>query len=172
MAKIVDIASAIDVFMDAEKTIIGADQPYVWGEGYNPHERVVKFPLEVAGEQKGARLEVVSFPNEIALKFRLSICFNAAICRLDYTDENHTNTLSAPNDGVPSAVSGPHYHSWRSNRRFFKGSAMAVKLHNAEPFVNQARTFDAILRWFCADTKIRGLPPNHLIELPRRDRLL
>jgi hypothetical protein len=91
---------------------------------------------------------------------------------LDYTDEYHPNSLLIDGDGIPAAVNGPHYHSWRINRRFFKGASLAPKLHNAEPFVNQARTFDAVLRWFCDDTKIVGLPPSHFIELPRRDTLL
>lgn len=172
MATVADFAFAMDIFMKADKMVIGTDQSYEWRDGYSRHEKVVGFPLELGGEQKGAQLEVVGFPNASFLKFRISLCFNAAICRLDYTDEYHPNSLKVLDDGLPAAVKGPHYHSWRINRRFFKGVSTAPKLHNAEPFVNPARTFDAILRWFCADTKICGLPPNHLIELPRRDRLV
>lgn len=31
---------------------------------------------------------------------------------------------------------------------------------------------DAVLRWFCADTAIEQLPPNHIITLPPYEKLL
>jgi hypothetical protein len=115
---------------------------------------------------------VVGFPMAKILKFRLSICFNAAICRLDYTDETHFNTANFQADGVPFSVIGPHFHSWPLNRRFFRGVSVAQDLLNAVPFTIQARTFDSILRWFCGETRIEGLSSNHLIELPKADKLL
>lgn len=172
MAAVADLASAIDTFMAEEKTVVGADRPFFWSEGYSRHERVAKFPLEVNGEQPGAHLAVVAFPNAAVLKFRLSVCFNAAICRLDYTDEYHPNSLLIAADNLPSAVNGPHYHSWPVNRRFFRAATTAVELHNAMPFNTSARSFDSILRWFCEDNRINGLAPNHNIELPSRERLL
>jgi hypothetical protein len=172
MAANVDLVSIIDHFMQADKTVLGVDQPYAWADGYSRHEKVARFPLEVEGEQPGARLEIVGFPNTNELRFRISLCFQGAICRLDYTDEYHQNSLRLDEDGIPYVVNGPHYHTWRANRRFFKGVSVAPKLHNAEVFRPPARTFDAILRWFCNDTRINGLGPNHLIELPRRETLL
>lgn len=174
MATVADLTSAVDRFMSAEKWVVGADQPISsWSDGYSPNERVARFPLEVEGELlSGAHLMVVGFTGASTLKFQLSLCFNAAICRLDYTDETHTNSLLLPEDGLPHQVTGPHYHSWPINRRFFKSAIAAPQLHNAAPFFLWARTFDSILRWFCEDTRILGLPPNHRIELPRRDRLL
>ncbi len=172
MATAADLVSAIDTFMAAQKRIVGADQPYSWSDGYSRHERVARFPLEVEGELTGAHLMVVGFPDTAALKFRFGLCFKSAICRLDYTDEFHPNSLFAAEDGLPPSVTGPHYHAWPINRRFFRGVSSAPELRNAVPFLAPARTFDSILRWFCEDTRICGLPPSHLIELPPRERLL
>jgi hypothetical protein len=164
--------ATLDEFMAETKVIRGVEAGYSWKPGYTPHEVVADFPLEVAGEMHGAKLSVVGFPRATELKFRLMVCFNAAICRLDYTDETHPNTLVEPFDLLKPLVDGPHYHSWPLNRRFFRGVTTANKLHLAEEFTNSARTFDSILRWFCSDTKIVGLPPNHMIHLPRPDRFL
>lgn len=173
MATAAEYLAALDSFMAAEKVIQGADQPVMWSEGYSRFERQATFPLEYEGEQqKGVHLLVVSFPNEAALKFRLSLCFHAALSRLDYTDEYHPNSLRVDEDAVPAVVNGPHYHSWQVNRRFFRSATAAVELRNALPFVSQARTFEAILRWYCEETRIVGLGPGHRIELPRRETLV
>lgn len=172
MATALDWVNAIDAFVAAPKIIHGADQPYNWGPGYNQNERRAIFPLEVNGQLlEAARLEVIGFPELPDLQFRLSLCYNAAICRLDYTDETHPNTQSEPGDGVPPSVEGHHYHPWSKNRRFFKGAATAPKLHNAVPF-EMVSSFDNILRWFCNETNIQQPNGGHLIELPPRERLL
>jgi hypothetical protein len=90
------------------------------GPGFAPGEVETKYPLEVDGELRGAQLMIVGFPREPDLKFRLGILFPAMICRLDYTDETHMNSVNGfLLDTVPSQVVGPHYHSWPLNRRFF-----------------------------------------------------
>jgi hypothetical protein len=167
-----DLAAAIGAFVAAPKRIHGASQPYQWLQGYSQHERHVAFPIEVNGElPQGARLLVVGFPQSRQLKFRLSLCFSAAICRLDYTDETHPNTLRMERDGIPAVVTGPHYHSWPLNKRFFRGAARPPDLHNASTFSMQSG-FDSILRWFCHETNIEQLDGGHFIQLPPRDRLL
>ncbi len=89
------------------------------------------------------------------------------------TDETHANSVDGMLAGsVPPIVQGPHYHAWPLNRRFFRGSAKPPKLHDAVPYNEAGRTFDAVLRWFCNDTNIEQLPPSHMIELPRSDLLL
>lgn len=167
-----DLLSAIDAFVQSQKRIHGADRRYEWRPGYSQHEVVASFPLEFGGEMpKAARLEIVGFPRTTELKFRIALCYSAAICRLDYTDETHPNTHRKTEDKIPPHVTGPHFHSWALNRRFFKGASTPPKLHNAEPFTLEAR-FDSILRWFCDMAHIDQLPGGHLIELPRRDSLL
>ncbi|XSC46267.1 hypothetical protein ACF1BQ_010475 [Bradyrhizobium sp. RDT10] len=126
----------------------------------------------MAGELTGAQLMVVGFPDAGFLKFRLGILFPGAVCRLDHTDETHPNAHRILEDNVPVMVRGPHYHSWRVNRRFCRAGNLPPKLHNAENFVTGARSFDAILRWFCAENNIVGIGPDHRIELPRPERLL
>jgi len=168
-----DIVDAVDAFMATPKRIVGFDSPPIWAPGFNEHERVMKYPLEIEGELRGAQLMVVSFPLQLALKFRLGILFPAMICRLDYTDETHPNSADSVLAGrCPPIVTGPHYHSWQLNRRFFKGITRPPKLHDAVPYNDPGRTFDAILRWFCSDTRIEQLPPGHLIELPPAETLL
>ncbi|NDV88739.1 hypothetical protein GTW51_18735 [Aurantimonas aggregata] len=133
---------------------------------------MVEFPLEYRGEgDKAARLVLVGFPSATELKFRISLCYNAAICRLDYTDETHPNTRRLPNDGLPAIVKGPHFHSWELNRRFFKGAPVAQRLELAEKFT-VAGGFDSLLRWFCSRTNIEQPPSGHYIALPTRDTLL
>ena len=172
MASTADIAAAVDQFLKAPKRLVGADMPMQWGPGHSDNERATVLPLELGGEQSGAKLLLVGFPHERNLKFRLSILIPAPICRLDFTDETHGNTLADAGDRIPPIVQGPHYHSWPLNRRFCRGATLPTKLHNAAPFEIRARSFDAILRWFCTDTNIEGLPPDHRIALPTTDRLL
>jgi hypothetical protein len=172
MATAADLRAAADAFMGARKIIRGADAGYVWSTGYNQYERYVSFPLEIDGElPQAARLQLVGFPQSREMKFRISLCFNAALCRLDFTDESHPNSRRVPEDNLPAFVTGPHYHSWVLNRRFFKGASKAPELHNAEPFTLDSG-FDSILRWFCHDTNIEQLSGGHLIQLPPRDRLI
>lgn len=168
-----EIVAAVDSFMAASKRIVGYDSAPSWAPGFSPHETVMKYPIEVDGELRGAQLMVVGFPRQRALKFRLGILFPAMICRIDYTDETHTNTVDGVMAGtVPAVVNGPHYHSWPTNRRFFRGVMTPPKLHDALPYTGAARTFDAVLRWFCADTNIASLPGNHSIGLPPTDQLV
>jgi hypothetical protein len=165
-----DIRDAVDAFMAAPKRIVSADLPGEWLQGYRPNERQMKYPLEVGGELLGPQLVVVGFPRERQLKFRVGILFPAMICRLDYTDETHANSLGGITDlGLPPDVVGPHYHSWLLNRRFFHGTTVPLRLHNATPYPGAGRSFDAILRWYCADTNIEPLPANHAIGLPPQE---
>jgi hypothetical protein len=164
-----DIIAAVDAFMATPKRIVGIDQVPQWGPGRSPQELETKYPLEIEGEQRGAQLMIVGFPREPSLKFRLGILFPAMICRLDYTDETHPNSIGGYlNHDLPPIVTGPHYHSWPINREFFHGVAKPPKLWNAVPYTGQARTFDAVLRWFCSDVRIESLPPDHRLCLPLR----
>jgi len=159
--------------MASPKRIVGAEFAPQWGPGFTPHEVVAKYPLEIEGEMRGSQLSVVGFPHQRELKFRLGILFPAMICRLDYTDETHPNSIDGAMSGaVPPIVVGPHYHSWPHNRRFFRGVTKPPELHDAIPYPGNARTFDSVLRWFCADTNIESLPPGHAIALPPPDRFI
>jgi hypothetical protein len=152
--------------MGSSKEIIGYDRPAAWTPGFSRHEVATKYPLLVGGELRG-KLMVVGFPAQRDLRFRLSILFPGPICRLDYADESHANAIDDYMAGtVPPIVEGPHYHSWPLNRRFFKGATTPPELHNAAPYGEPGRSFDSVLRWFCTDTKIDSLPPDHRIELP------
>jgi len=171
-AGVANLAAAIDAFMIAPKRIVGVDSPPTWRRGFTPHESEMKYPIEFAGEQVG-HLMIARFPKEQNLKFRLGILYGGMICRLDYTDETHSNSLDGVTSGaVPPVVIGPHYHSWSLNRRFFRGVTTPPKLHDAAPYTGAGRTFDAILRWFCTDTVLKSLPANHRIELPPPETLL
>lgn len=171
MATPQEIVAAIDAYMATPKRIAGYDMAASWGPGYSQYEVVTKYPLEIQGELRG-QLMIVAFPLQREVKFRLEILFPAPVCRLDYTDETHPNSLDAFTSGLPPFVKGPHYHSWPLNRRFFKGVTKPPKLHDAAPYIEAGRTFDAVLRWFCADTRIDSLPPDHRIALPTTELLV
>lgn len=171
MATPPQIVAAIDAYVAASKRIAGSDHAASWGPGFSRHEVVTKYPLEIQGELRG-NLMIVGFPYQRELKFRLEILFPAPICRLDYTDETHSNSLDAYTAGLPAFVQGPHYHSWPLNRRFFKGATKPPKLHDAAQYTGAGRTFDAVLRWFCADTGIESLRPDHRIGLPPTELLV
>jgi hypothetical protein len=172
MASRDEIVNAITTFMAARKAIQGFNSTPVWAPGFTRHEVQMKYPLEVGGELIG-KLQVIGFPHAKELKFRLQILLDGPVCRLDYTDETHPNSISGYTNGwVPMGVNGPHYHSWPVNQRFFRGATRPPKLHDALPYTEPGRTFDAILRWFCTDTNIESLPGSHLIGLPGPGLLL
>jgi hypothetical protein len=160
-----------DAFMGAPKRIVGSDQSPNFLPGYSRHELVAKYPLEVGGELPGAHFTVTANLHKPQPFFRLQILFPASVCRLDYTDEHHVNALRDPLDGIGWSMTGPHYHSWLINKRFYHTLDKPIELHNAVPLPDCGRTFDAVLRWFCTDTKIDSLPSNHRIELPVRETL-
>ena len=99
MTSAADVVSAVDGLLSTPKLLVGADAPPTWAQGHSPQEQVIYLPLEIKGEQTGAKLMVVGFPRERSLKFRLGILFPGSVCRLDYTDETHPNMLRLPQDG-------------------------------------------------------------------------
>ena len=167
-----DMVAAITAYMAARKRVQGFDSAPTWRHGFSVHEAVMKYPLEVGGELTG-QLWVVGFPRANTLKFRLQRVLDAPLCRLDYTNETHPNSIDGYTNGlVPMFVTGPHYHSWPINPRFFRGATRPPKLHDALPYMEPGKTFDAVLRWFCTDTNIESLPGSHLIGLPEPGTLL
>lgn len=126
---------------------------------------------EVDGEQvPDAFLKIVGRVRA-PFSYRLMVVHSTAVCRLDYANESHANPLPLL-EGLPRLVYGPHYHSWPINRHLFTLLDGAVPLLNAVAFEGGGVQFDANLRWFCDDVGIEQLPPDHLIELPRLERLL
>jgi hypothetical protein len=145
--------------------------PVNGAQATSKQEKKTHFPLEVNGELiSAARMEITGLPHRNGVQFRISLCYNVAICRLDFTDETHANTERLPEDEIPPMVSGPHFHSWKLNRRFFKGASTAPQLHNAEPYTSKG-SFDSNLRWFCWEMNIQQPDGRHVIELPRRTEL-
>ena len=170
MATVAEIVRALDGFVIARKRLAGTDGPVSWVPGHSRYERVARFPIEVNGELiEGARLEVVGLLTQ-GIQFRLSLCYSAAIARLDYTDETHPNARREERDNIPHEVSGPHYHSWPLNRRLFRAGGTVTQLELAEPFTTRGN-FDSNLRWFCQDLNIDQPDGRHVIELPRREDL-
>ena len=171
MAQISDFLAALDAFVAAPKRLIGIHGPINWVDGHNRFERRTHFPIEMDGELlEQARLEVTGIQRP-GIQFRLSLCYNAAVARLDHTDETHPNTLREYGDGLPAEVSGPHFHSWAINRRLFRGVSKAPQLGLAEPFESRG-SFESNLRWFCQELNLDQPDGLHLIELPRRETLL
>ncbi len=164
----------VDHVIAARKRIVNSDAPPVWGHTWNTSlgdELVARYPLAVEDEIVGAQFLLVGMPNAPGTQFRLGILMHGCVCRLDCTDETHANSPALAGDDVPPIVSGPHYHSWDKNRRFFRGLSTAPQLRNAAPYVG-AISFDSALRWFCAETNIEPLPHDHRLQLPLRTRLI
>lgn len=173
MATRAENVARLDAFMAKPKRIVGFETQNEWLEGHTAGERRLVWPLEVDGEQLPRHsLHVIGFPRQGDDSFRLIITAPATICRLDFTDEIHTNSYNLPEDGLPGLVRGPHYHSWSLNRRFFMEHDDPVRLSNAAPWDGGGQSFDAILRAFCDDNNIEPLPSLHHVELPRQDGLL
>lgn len=164
--------AAINEFMVAPKRVVRPESVGEWRlGGANDDEREIQWPLEIDGEHvPDAFLKIVGWVRD-RTHFRLMVLHSVAICRLDYTDEIHTNPPPHLNR-VPPLVAGPHYHSWLINRDFFLQHDPPVRLLNALPYDGGGQSFDAILRWFCDDVNIEPLPPAHRIELPRLEQLL
>ena len=173
MATLQQQVALIDALLAASKRIVGADsvKPSDWQPGIVDGELQLKLPLEIGGTLTGAMLQVTACPVMPGLWFRLGILAPGMICRIDHTDEIHTNPLGLP-ALIPHLVKGPHYHSWKANRGSFKGFGKAAKLHVAQPFDAGAKSFDSNVRWFCGDTAIESLPANHTIILPASDKFI
>ena len=163
--------AAIDAFMDAPKRLVAPQRQSPWMPGFFDDEKQIQWPLEIDGEQVPDAFLRVAGRVRGPIAFRLIVLYSTAVCRLDFTDETHANPPPLL-PGLPPLVTGPHYHSWPINRHFFNLQDGAVPLSNAIPYPGGGMAFDAILRWFCDDVKIEQPPPDHLIELPRLERLL
>ena len=160
--------------MESDKIPFGVDMPQNWqpGRELGTDEYTLKIPLEVNGETGDQKLIITSYPNNESLKFAILITFEPAICRIDFDSSDiHTNTYKQEFDGIESVVRGPHFHSWRSNSRFFTASSKPIELHNAEKMPLSIHKFDQALRWFCDQNKII-LPHTHRIELPTKTSLI
>jgi len=166
-----EFIAAVDLFVNTDKYLIGADDHPSWSTGRDVDTLCLKLPLEVNGEIMGQFLDIQTRPQLASLNFSISLIFQSAICRLDYCLEStHSNPLGSSSEGLTSLINGPHYHSWEANKAYIGSKNKPFKLKRAVPFTN-ARMFDAALRWFCGENRI-VLPPMHTIELPHRSRLI
>ena len=163
--------AAVDAFISAPKTILGADESVSWVIARQQEsELTAKFPLAIEGVIDEPKLVCIAYPNEHALKFRVLITFEPAICRLDFDHAGHGNNHALYFSDIPALCKGPHYHSWEDNRQFFTTSTKPIELHNARDLAANIQTFDSALRWFCERNNIK-LPAGHRIELPPRSQL-
>ena len=166
----------LDAFMGADKRIVNPHAQAQWDPHHIDGEKMMSWLLEIGGEiYPHARLAVTasSVPRD-GMFFRLQVLCPMALCRLDYTDEIHSNPLTFDQPELPASVEGPHLHPWSLNRRYFEKPPHngIVQLRMAVPFEQPVHSFDAALRWFCNEARIEPLPPNHVIELPEPDQLL
>lgn len=171
MAEPFTTIAQLEAFMAAPKAIAAPHHQGDWKLTHNPGELQMSWPLEYAGEiQPHASLTVVGRTDRYDF-FRIMVLCPFGVARLDCTTETHTNSLCGHLEGLPMLVSGPHYHSWPLNKRFFKSMKDCSKLPDAVEFDVAGRNFDSTLRWFCHDNNIEPLPASHVIELPVRENL-
>jgi len=110
----VDFVAAVDAYIAARKQIVGVTTPQMWREGraIGEDELVVKFPIEVNGEQHPSHTLIISaFPDADELKFSITLVYQWAVCRLDYEiGRRHSNVNKPIDSNIPDFIIGPHYH--------------------------------------------------------------
>lgn len=166
MASIPKYIATVDRLMEAEKTLVGFDQPE-WKPGRDQTTLSLKLPIEVGGELPPSTMFFIEAnPHSRFMSFAMGLVVMYCVCRLDYGNEaSHLNGVGKVRGQLAPIIYGPHYHPWAINKRFVTSLATAFNLGLAEPFDSDARNFDAILRWFCGTNRI-VLPHNHRIALP------
>jgi len=174
MPTVAEYLATVDAYLAARKQAIGIDAAQLWREGraVGEDELVIKFPIEVAGEQALTNSLVLSaFPDADDLKFSISLVCHWAVYRLDYElGRAHANNNRPHGLDIPAMVIGPHYHPWLQNRSTIHDVSTPIKLSVALPLDVHIRQFDQAFRWFCQQTNIELR--DHEIELPPRQRLL
>ncbi|HSV50734.1 MAG TPA: hypothetical protein VLJ57_01355, partial [Burkholderiaceae bacterium] len=100
-------------FFNAEKALVGIDEPLTWQPNRDPSEHCLKIPIEIDGVQFGQQLVIVSRPGSATLDFSLVVIHGVAVCRLDFDETGgHTNSFSSHIDALPVQVVGSHFHRW------------------------------------------------------------
>jgi hypothetical protein len=115
MASRPDIRDVVDAFLAKTKTLAG-----IGGWRRDAHERSFRWvrPVEVEGELPGFDLTVKAYPRSRRLKFRIILSYGKAVWRVDYANDSpQVNSIDRPHDLDLGPITGPHYHSWESQRR-------------------------------------------------------
>ena len=155
----------VGVFLGLPKELAGIDFPPHWLPARDGIGIEAKFPVACDGTQLGDRLTVVAVPATRSFHINL-LHVGMCVSRLDFDPmQPHPNTMFAGQDGLPSMVSGHHFHRWSINTRFIKGDGTTELLKHAEELPTTVRTFDQALRWFCHEVNI-ALPHGHLVDYP------
>ena len=164
------VATLIDNLIAARKEIGGI--PDWRPTDTDPSEFRLVMPLTIDGVSTGSHLEIISYPNATPVRFRTLLVAEKCVARIDYVfDEPHVNSFDRPHDLLEFDFCEPHYHSWSDNKRFCTRLSLPERLQNARILPTSARSFDSVLRWFCAELNIEQ-PPNGLIALPMRTTLI
>lgn len=170
MASVSDFVRAVGAFMDKPKFLVSNTAP-TWSNGREPDALRLKLPIEIDGEQSGQSLVIFAYPEHKTLKFTVGIQFgDHVVCRFDHELEavHGNNGKNRPMD-LPRTVYGPHWHDWELNKCSFSSTSEYFKMPYAQP-LSVSRSFDAGLRWYCNERKMKlGF---HEIEFPSRRRLL
>lgn len=169
MASRPDIREVVNAFLDKGKTLAG-----IGGWQRDAHERTYRWvrPVEVEGELPGFDLTVKAYPRSRALKFRIVLAYGKAISRLDYANDTpHINSWDRPADLDLGPITGPHYHSWKDNRRFATANSLPSSLPNARILPENFRSFESAFCWFCGETRIT-IGSLDMPILPKPDTLL
>lgn len=154
----------------ADKILVGEAH---WG-ALRGDKRALRWrkPCAIVGEVTEMELEVIAYPDDGELKFRIVLIYQKAIWRLDYVkDEAHVNSLNKPDDLPNGPINNYHYHAWSDNRRFATMMALPSYLKNANVLPRNVRGFDTAFRWFCGETNVT-VSSLEVPILPNRTTLL
>lgn len=162
-------ADAVDRFLGVDKTLVGDGD---WVCDPNQDQCRLKYTIAADGRPTNSTFEVIDFPLERPRGFTITINLPPCVWRLDFDPppKGHTNDVPDGHE-CPRFIKGPHFHSWRLNRKFQKGSNPPDELPLALPLPPTIKVFKSALDWFCAETKITPAR-SQIPELPPSGRLI
>lgn len=160
----------VDKLLSVEKTLAGAESAE-WRPGRNAEEeRCIKVPLEIGGELLGPQLVIVAFLSDSKRSFSVSLVHRICVCRLDIDWLGHPNPLPLAGETHPVRCTGPHVHTWASNRSRIESAHRLQKLPVAHPYGGSTKLM-AALRWFCGEYEV-VVPHTVQLELPKAEKLI
>lgn len=167
MIKGPEFIRAVDAFMAAPKSLVGAKTPQ-WVQARDDYKYCLKLPIEENDELSGQKLLIQADPTKDDLVFSIGILFlERCVCRVDFDKGDHH--FNHWHSSLPPVAKGSHWHSWELNKNQFRKIGHFKKLHYASEF-REAKQFDATLRWYCQERNIEL--GAHGIFFPEKGGLL
>jgi hypothetical protein len=160
----------VDALLAADKELAGTA---IWEAGNRIGERRLVWPVLIGGQLKGVNLNITAYPNSPPLQFGITLNVPPCVWRLDFEHPHakHRNPLPDAERLGGYRINGSNYHAWADNRHLATAATLPKELECARALPANIQTFEAGLRWFCGETKIR-IRNEQMIEFPERTGLI